>query len=89
MNNKRKIEDEIKFRELLKNPIRLFGWVFLYFFVLLVILGIFFAKQLITIPFNQQVISLPKLENIKQDINEQKGGLTPAVDLSSIKKSYS
>lgn len=85
MNNKRKIEDEIKFKELLKNPLRLFGWVFLYFFVLLLILGIFFAHQLINIPFNQQNVGLVNSENLKKEIAEQKGGTTPAVDLALIK----
>lgn len=85
MDNKRKIEDEIKFGVLLKNPIRLFGWIFPYFFVLLVILGIFFGQQLITIPFNEQKIGLPQTDNLKQEIVEQKGGISPAVDLASIK----
>jgi len=48
-------------------------------------LGIFFGQQLITIPFNEQKIGLPQTDNLKQEIVEQKGGISPAVDLASIK----
>lgn len=86
MDQKRKPEDEIKFKELIKSPLRLFGWIYPYFFVLLLIFGIYFGHQLITISFNRQNVSAPDSTNVKKEIVEKKGGITPAVDLEAVKK---
>lgn len=85
MSDLNKIEDEIKFKELLKNPLRLFGWIYPYFFVLLLVFGIFFGHQLITISFNEQNVSAIDSTNIKKEIIEKAGGIIPAVDLATIK----
>jgi mono/diheme cytochrome c family protein len=82
---KRKIDDEINFRDLLKSPQRLFGWIFVYFFLIVLGLGIFFGHNLIPISFNEQNVSATDLTNIKFDLEEKEGGITPAVELSSIK----
>lgn len=82
---KQKIRDEIDFKELLKSPLRLYGWFFVYFFLLLLALGIFFGHKLIPISFNEQSISAPDISNIKLDLDEKKGGVIPAVDLSTVK----
>jgi mono/diheme cytochrome c family protein len=47
--------------------------------------GIFYANQLISIPFNEQNVGLPNSVGTKQEIAEQTGGIIPAVDLASIK----
>lgn len=82
---KQKIRDEIDFKELLKSPLRLYGWFFVYFFVILLAFGIFFGHKLIQISFNEQNVSAPDISNIKLDLDEKKGGITPAVDLNSVK----
>ncbi len=85
LNQKKKIEEEINFKELLKSPIRLFGWVFVYFFLILLVLGIFFGHKLIPISFNIQSVGIIDSTTIKKEIPESKGGIIPAVDLTSIK----
>ncbi len=85
MNSNRKPEDEIKFKELIKDPIRLFGWVFPYFLIVILILGIYFVKNLTKISFNEQNVSAPDSTNIKTEIPMKKGGTMAAVDLDLVK----
>ncbi|MFA3782062.1 cytochrome c [Melioribacteraceae bacterium 4301-Me] len=84
MNQKRKIEDEINFKELIKTPIRLFGWVYPYFIIVLLILGIFYVKNLTQISFNEQPVILPDSSGVIKEIPFKKGGVMPAVDLNLI-----
>ncbi|MBM4170386.1 MAG: cytochrome c [Ignavibacteria bacterium] len=81
----KKIEDEIKFLDLLKSPIRLFGWVFIYLLIIVTALGIYFAENLTTISFNEQIVSIPDFSNVKMELFEKKGEVIPAVNLSLIK----
>ena len=83
--NKKLLEDEIKFRELLKNPIRLFGWVFPYFLVIILLLGIYYVQHLSNLSFNSVPVSVPDSTNIKKEIPMKKGGVLPAVDLEVVK----
>ena len=46
------LRDEIDFRELLRKPSTLFGYAFLYVFVVLVALGIYYAHQITTVGNN-------------------------------------
>ncbi len=85
MNEKNKLKDEINFKELLKDPIRLFGWVFPYFVIVVVILGIFFVKNLTDISFNEQPVGVADTTLIKKEIPLKKGGVMPAVDLNVVK----
>jgi len=85
MEKKHKIEEEINFKELLKSPIRLFGWVFPIYLLLILILGIYFAQHLNTISFNEQSIGLTDTTNIKKEIVEKKGMIVNPVDFKSIK----
>lgn len=85
MKNNKKPEDELKFRELLKDPIRLFGWVFPYFLVIILMLGIYFVQHLSTWSFNSIPVSAPDSTNVKKEIPMKKGGLMPAVDLEVVK----
>lgn len=82
---KQKIRDELDFKELLKSPLRLYGWFFVYFFVIILAFGIFFGHKLIQISFNEQNVSAPDISNIKLELDQKKGGITPAVDLNSVK----
>lgn len=89
MNKNHKIKDELKFRELIKSPIRLFGWIFPYYFVLILILGIYFGHHLITISFNDQNVGIQDSTNIKKEIVEKKGAVPTltglAVDMNTVK----
>ncbi|MGK9477189.1 c-type cytochrome [Melioribacter sp. OK-6-Me] len=85
MEKKIKFEDELKFRELLKNPVRLFGWFFPYFLLILLIGGIYFGQNLINISFNEMPAGLKDSTIVKKEIVETKGGIMPAVDLNKVK----
>lgn len=87
MNEKRtekKYEDEIDFKALLKTPKRLFGWVFPYFFFILLILGIFYVNTLTEISLNTVPVNPPSEDNIKRTLEMKKGKELPPVDLSVI-----
>lgn len=81
---KQKIRDEIDFKELLRSPLRLYGWFFVYFFLLILAFGIFFGHKLIPISFNEQNVGIIDSTLIKREVVEKKGGIIPAVDLNSI-----
>ncbi len=81
----KKPEDEIKFRELLKNPARLFGWIFPLFLMLILAAGIFFVKNLDTISFNGQPVGLVDSTQLKKEVELKKGGVSAAVDLNLVK----
>lgn len=83
--DRQKIRDEIDFKELLKSPLRLYGWFFVYFFLIVLALGIFFGSKLIPISFNEQTVGVNDSTIVKKEIIEKKGGIIPAVDLTSIK----
>jgi len=85
MNQNKKLEDEIKFKELLKDPIRLFGWIFPYFFIILLLLGIYYVGNLSNLSLNEQPVGAPDSINIKKEIPVKKGGAMPAVDLGLVK----
>jgi mono/diheme cytochrome c family protein len=81
---KHKIREEIDFKDLLISPIRLYGWFFVYFFLLILGFGIFFAQKLIPISFNEQTVGIIDSSLVKKEIVEKKGGIIPAVDLKSV-----
>lgn len=85
MNTKKKLEDEIDFKDLLKNPIRLFGWIFPLFVVVLLGVGIYYVKNLSLISLNEQPVGATDTTNVKKEIVAKLGGITPAMDLAVIK----
>ncbi|MFA7290507.1 MAG: cytochrome c [Melioribacteraceae bacterium] len=85
MERKNKIEDEISFSDLLKNPMRLFGWVYLYILILIIAVGIFYVKNLTQVSFNAQPVGIVDSTLIKKEVPMKKGGIMPAVDLALIK----
>lgn len=84
MGNKRKIESEISFIALLKNPIRLFGLVYIYFFVVALTIGIFFVKSMDDISFNTVPGTALDTLNIVREIETKVGGMKPAMDLALV-----
>lgn len=85
MENKNNFENEIDFKSLLKSPSRLFGWIFPYYAVLFVIVGIFYVKHMNNASFNTvpPIIS-DSVHIITAHVDVKKGGIMPAVDLSII-----
>jgi len=81
---KRQPEDEINFRELFKDPIRLFGWVFPYILLLLLLLGVFYVNRISQVSFNEQSLGVPDTTNMKKEIPMKKGGVIAAVDLNLV-----
>jgi hypothetical protein len=61
------------------NPIRLFGWVFLLFFVLILTLGIYFVKHLNEVSYNIQPVGLANSTLMKKEVEMKKGGVMTAV----------
>lgn len=84
MGNKRKIESEVDFKSLLKNPIRLFGLVYIYFFVIAFAIGIYFVKSMDEISFNTVPGTSLDTLNIVREIETKVGGIKPAMDLNLI-----
>lgn len=82
--NKKRIESEIEFKNLLKNPIRLFGWVYPYLFLIVLVIGIFYIKNLDNVSFNTLSPVLTDSLAVPAKIEMKKGGILPAVDLSKI-----
>ena len=85
LNKQNTHEEELNFKELLKNPIRLYGWVFVLFFSIILLLGIYFVLNLNQISFNQQAVGVADTVNIKKEIELKKGSISPSVDLKMIK----
>lgn len=83
MNEKKHIEDEINFKNLLKNPLRLFGWVYPYIVGIILVIGIFYIKNLDQISFNTVPPKISETKFVK-DVEQKKGSVVPAVDLNLI-----
>ncbi len=82
--DEKKYEPEIDFEALLKSPSRLFGWIFPYFAVLFLIVGIFFIKNLDHLTFNEVPAILTDSLEITADVEVKKGSIMSAVDLKTI-----
>ncbi|MBI9072844.1 MAG: cytochrome c [Melioribacteraceae bacterium] len=84
MENKR-LEDEIDYKKLAKDPMRWFGLIYPYFIGVLLLLGVFYVKNMDKVAYN----SLPPkiIQKMQfEDIAVKKGGFVPAVDLMSVGK---
>jgi len=84
MDEKNSFEPEINFRDLPKNPSRLFGWIFPYYAILFLIVGIYFVKNMDTTSFNNVPAIYTDSLTINVDVAVKKGGVLPAVDLGLI-----
>ncbi len=86
MDNKNKIETEIDFKNLIKNPIRLFGWIYPLLLVLIMLAGIYYVKNIDNIYKNKlsPLISDSTFIKPTYELVQKKGGIMPAVDLNLI-----
>ena len=84
MENKRKIESEIDFKSMLKNPIRLFGLVYIYFLAIALVIGFYYLDVMNTTAFNTVPGTSLDTLNIVREIDTKVGGIKPAMDLTLI-----
>ena len=84
MDNKNNFEAEIDFKALPKSPSRLFGWIFPYYAILFIIVGIFFVKTMDSSSFNNVVAVYTDSLDITANVEVKKGGIMPAIDLEII-----
>lgn len=84
MEEKNSYEPEIDFKKLPKTPLRLFGWIFPYYAVLFLILGIYFVKHMDYSSFNSVPAIYTDSLKITADVEVKKGGVSASVDLSQI-----
>lgn len=84
MEKNRKLEDELRYLDLLKDPVRLFGWVYPYFLVIAVVAGVYYLNSLDAISFNQAPEVILDSAEVRRNVEMQKGGIVPAMDLAKI-----
>ncbi|MGD8779348.1 MAG: cytochrome c [Ignavibacteria bacterium] len=82
---KRRFEYELNFEQVIKNPVRLFGWMFPVFIFLLLVIGVRYYKNVGTMELQHQPPVNDSLYAFK-DVAMKKGGVIPPVDLSLIKE---
>ncbi len=84
MEKKRKLESEIDFKSLIKNPIRLFGLVYIYFFVIALAIGLYYLDVMNVASFNTVPGTSLDTLNIVREIETKVGGIKPVMDLALI-----
>lgn len=84
MEENNKFETEIDFKKLLKSPSRLFGWIFPYYLILFLVVGIFYVKNMDNSSFNNVPPDYTDSLDVVVSVTPQKGGIMPAVDLDII-----
>lgn len=86
MENKNKFQDELNFKDLLKNPLRLFGYSYFYFLIIIFGIGIYYINNLPNIERN---LTKPTLDSVivEKDIPFQKGYVLPPLDVLKASKS--
>lgn len=84
MDENNKFETEIDFKALPKSPSRLFGWIFPYYAVLFLAVGVYFIHHM----NDASLSSVPALYTdsltINANVEVKMGGIMPAVDLGII-----
>lgn len=84
MEVKKKLDSELNFKSVLKNPLRLFGLVYIYFFVIALAIGIYYVQNLNSFTFNVVPGSSLDTLHIEREIELKEGGIKPAMDLNLI-----
>ncbi|NOX66990.1 MAG: cytochrome c [Chlorobi bacterium] len=84
MEEKKKVESEINFKSLLKNPIRLFSLVYIYFFIVALVIGVYYVNNLDAVSFNTVPGTSLDTLNVVREIETKVGGMKPAMDLTLI-----
>lgn len=83
---KKKIEVEMDFMDLLKNPLRLFGGVYPYFIVITLAIGMFYLNNLDAIGFNKIPPKVNDSTTYATNVEMKEGGFVPAVKLETVSR---
>ncbi|MDA3861713.1 MAG: cytochrome c, partial [Melioribacteraceae bacterium] len=77
-------ESEVDFKSMLKNPTRLFGLVYIYFFVIALAIGLYYLDVMNSTAFN--TVPGTSLDTLKivREIETKVGGIKPSMDLTLI-----
>jgi hypothetical protein len=86
MKENKNIEVEINFKNIPKNPVRLFGLVYPYFIVVFVTIGLVYIHYINVITTNEISPVLPDTTEYQKDIQPVKGSVTAGIDLSLLTK---
>lgn len=78
------IKEELDYKNLLKNPIKLFGYTYFYVFVILLGLGIYFVSNLTEMAKNKVIPTITNSTNVKEDLPMLHPSNIPPVDISTI-----
>ncbi len=78
-------EDEIDFRKLIKRPIRLFGWIYFYLLITLLVGGIFYSKSIDRISLNSIPGSYLDSLNTEHELSTKKGRVVAGIDLNILR----
>lgn len=87
MNNIQKPEDEIKFENLLKNPLRLFGIIYPYFAGLIIIGGLYWMYNLDFAYRNNLKPAVLARDTVAEPLAMKKGSMMAGVDVMLVSKS--
>jgi mono/diheme cytochrome c family protein len=82
-NNKKKFEEEIDYKAVLKNPVRWFGIIYPYFFLVVFVIGVYYVSNIEKIAKNSVPTPLDTAK-AEKGIEMKKGKTLPPVDLSII-----
>ncbi|MGE5432697.1 MAG: c-type cytochrome [Syntrophomonadaceae bacterium] len=84
MENRPQIEEEINFRDVVRNPKRWFGLIYPYFFVILLIGGYYFVDHFSVANQNEVSPTLPDSANVFMDIKPSKAAASQGVDIKQL-----
>lgn len=84
MENRPQIEEEINFRNVLRNPKRWFGLIYPYFFIIILIGGYYFVDHLSIANQNEVSPTLPDTANVFIDIKPTKATASQGVDIKQM-----
>ncbi len=85
MDNKKKYEAEIQFLDVLKSPMRLFGWIYPYFVGVILLVGIFYLRNLDDISRNEAPETILDRAEVARTVKKQAGAIIPPINLELVK----
>lgn len=84
MNNIPPIKEELDFRDLLKNPIRLFGYSYFYFLIVILLVGVYYVQSLDQISRNALQPRYVDTVLVEADLPMRAPANIPPVDIKKI-----
>ncbi len=84
MNNIQQPKDELDFREILKTPLRLFGYSYFYLITVVLVIGLYYIQSLDTISRNAIQPSMADSTMMVTDLPMREGVNLPPIDVAKI-----